>query len=280
LEASELIAIFLKIAVPQKDLSVTIDGFRITPPMGLTSWVAFTPAKGRTMLMGDIVLLENEIGPVQKVVVQYDMTVTGLHNHFLRDKPKVMFMHVLGHDVTGRLAKGVRAMLDTVKELRGVPPAAMETEPVVNEIDTERIESILGHTGEMSGGVFKITIDRPDVSLKDHGVPVSNLLGFNTWAAFQGTADKAAVAGDFAMQQDEVALVTRTLIDRGIEVVAMHNHMVTEEPRIVFLHYWAVGPAEQLAQPLKDALGTLAQTAEQRCFLLCKISGIAELISF
>ncbi len=243
-----------KITIPQKDLVVTVDGFRITPPMGLTSWVDFAPMQEDAMVMGDIVLLENEIGPVEKAAIEGGLTVTGLHNHFVRDKEKVMFMHIHGMGSVDRIAKGVRAVLDKIKELRRAAPTDAQAPSVPNTIDTRKIESILGNKGESSGGVFKVTIGRPDVLLKDHGVEVTSFMGFNTWAAFQGSENNAAVAGDFTMLTEEVAPVIEALVKNGIEVVAVHNHMVTETPRIFFLHFWGEGPAGNLVRGLKAAL--------------------------
>ena len=244
-----------KVAVGQEDLNVTVDGFRIIPPMGLTSWVAFTPSRQGAMIMGDLVVMEDEVGPVQKVLLENGIKVTAIHNHFLRDKPKPMFMHVGGMGKAEALARGVRAALDKIKELRAAKGLKGEKAKVTGTFDTARIEAIIGHKGKKSGrGVFKIVIGRPDVALSDMGVPVSKFMGFNTWAAFQGTAEKAAVCGDFAMLESEVEGVIKALVNHGIEVVALHNHMVHEKPRIFFLHYWGVGRPEALARGLKAAL--------------------------
>jgi hypothetical protein len=243
-----------KVSVPQNDLSVAVDGYRITAPMGLTAWIGFTPMTQGAMIMGDIIVQEDEVSPVQREVIDHGLTVTALHNHFVRESRKVMFMHIFGVGATEQLAQSVRAVFDRVRQLRHGDPAAARTAAMENSINTSQIESILGHKGEMNGGVFKVTIGRPDVSLTDQGMTVTSFMGFNTWAAFQGTEQKAAVAGDFAMVDREVAPVIKTLVQHGIEVVAVHNHMVTETPRIFFLHYWGVGPADKLAQGLKAAL--------------------------
>ena len=243
-----------KVSVPQNDLDVRVDGFPIVPPMGTGTWAAFTPAPGGAMLMGDIVVLPAEIGPVQRTALEHGLHVTGLHNHFLRDEPDVMFMHVHGMGSTDELARAVRAVLDRVAALRGGSPSAAPALSAPGGLDTARIASILGHRGDLGRGVDRVTIGRPDVRLVDHDTPVSSFLGFNTWAAFQGTPERAAVAGDFAMLKDEVAPVIEALARSGIEVVAVHNHMVTEEPRIFFLHYWGVGPADQLARGVRAAL--------------------------
>jgi len=246
-----------KITVPQNDLVVTVDGFHIVPPMGLGSWVAFAPAAEAVVVMGDVVVREDEIGPVQQVLMRNGLTVTGLHNHFVRDEPSVMYMHVGGEGTEEALARAVKAVFDRIAELRGGDPASAQSQTVPNTIDTNEIARILGHAGEMSRGVYKVTVGRPDVTLSAHRVPVTSFMGFNTWAAWQGTPERAAVAGDFAMLEDEVAPVIQTLVEHGIEVVAVHNHMVHEEPRIFFLHYWGVGPAPELARGLKAALNRI-----------------------
>lgn len=243
-----------KVTVPQNDLDVTVDGFRIIPPMGMGSWVAFAPAADGAVVMGDVVVLEEEVGPVQRVVLEQGLTVTALHNHFVREEPGVMYMHLGGTGSEEDLARGVKTVFEAVAELRGGDPAGAEARAVPNRLDTREIARILGHEGEMSRGVYKVTIGRPDVSLLSHGVPVTTFMGFNTWASFQGSPERAAVAGDFAMLEHEVAPVIEALVEHGIEVVAVHNHMVHEEPRIFFLHYWGVGPAERLTRGLRAAL--------------------------
>jgi hypothetical protein len=251
-----------KVTVPQNDLNVVVDGFKIIPPMGLGSWAAFTTAPDGAMVMGDIVVTETDLKPVQQEVIRQGLTVTAIHNHFLRDEPHVMYMHIGGMGSEEKLAQGVKAVLEKVKELRAMNPADGSKEPVEFSLDTVKLNNILGSTGEMSRGVYKHTIGRPDVDLKDHNSEVTSFLGFNTWAAWQGAPEKAAVAGDFAMLENEVAGVIKALVENGIEVVAVHNHMVHEEPRIFFLHYWGVGPAEKLATGLKAALGQTGRKKE------------------
>jgi hypothetical protein len=243
-----------KITVPQNDLDVEVDGFKIIPPMGLSSWAAFTPAKNGVMLMGDLVVTETDLKAVQHEIINQGLTSTAIHNHFVRNHPNIIFMHMGGSGSTEVMAQKVKAVLDKVKEVRGKDPAAGTVADVENTIDTKKIDDILGYKGEMTKGVFKHTIGRPDVKLTEHGVPVTTYLGFNTWAAWQGTPEKAAVAGDFTMLEDEVEPVLKALIQNGIEVVALHNHMVHEQPRIFFLHYWGVGNAESLAKGLRAAL--------------------------
>lgn len=245
-----------KITVPQNDLNIDVDGFKIIPAMGLGTWVAFTPTKQGAMIMGDIVMSETDLKPVQQEVIKQGLSITAIHNHFVRNHPNVMYMHIIGNGNTEMMAQKARAILDKVNEVRGSDPSkgTASNEAVQNTLDTKKLDEILGYKAEMTKGVYKYTIGRPDIKLMDHGVPVSTFLGFNTWAAFQGTPDKAAVAGDFTMLENEVALVIKALIENGIEVVAVHNHMVQEQPRVLFLHYWGTGNAEHLAKALKAAL--------------------------
>ncbi|MFC7524179.1 DUF1259 domain-containing protein [Parapedobacter sp. GCM10030251] len=243
-----------KVTVPQNDLKIMVDGFQIIPPMGLGSWLAFAPAKEGAMLMGDVVVTEDDLWPVQQEVIRQGLTITAIHNHFVRNTPNVMYMHLGGIGDEAELAAKAKAVLDRVATVRGGNPADGSKIEVENSLDTAMIAQTLGHSGSTSQGVYKVTIGRPDVDLREHGAPVSTFLGFNTWASWQGTPEKAAVAGDFTMLADEVAPVIKALVENGIEVVAVHNHMVHEQPRIFFLHYWGVGPAEKLAKGLKAAL--------------------------
>jgi hypothetical protein len=245
-----------KITIPQNDLRIMVDSFKIIPAMGLGTWVAFTPAPGGAMIMGDIVVTETDLKVVQQEIIRQGFTITAIHNHFVRNHPNVMYMHLGGSGKTESLAQKVKAILDKIKELRGQDPSqgTASSEAVTNTLETGRIDEILGYKAEMSKGVYKYTIGRPDIDLREHGIKISTFLGFNTWAAFQGTPEHAAVAGDFTMLEDEVAPVIKALVQNGIEVVAVHNHMVQERPRIFFLHYWGVGNAEALAKGLRAAL--------------------------
>ena len=243
-----------KITVAQNDLNVTVDGFKIIPPMGLGSWVAFTPSPEGAMIMGDIILTETDLGPVQQEVIRQGLSISAIHNHFIRNHPNIIYMHIGGMGKTDVLAQKVKSVFDKVKESRGKDPASPRADSVVNTIDIKKLDAVIGYRGEMNKGVYKYTIGRPDVELKEHGLTVTSFGGFNTWAAWQGSEDKAAVAGDFTMLENEAEPVMKALIENGIEVVAVHNHMLHEYPRIFFLHYWGVGPAEKLARGLKEAL--------------------------
>ena len=245
-----------KVTVPQNDLSVEVDGFKIIPAMGLGTWIAFTPMNDEAMIMGDIVLTETDLKAVQQEVIKQGLTISAIHNHFVRNHPNILYMHIGGSGPVDRLAQKAKAVLDKISSLRGGDPSkgSASSESVPNSLDTKKLDEIIGAKAAMSKGVYKYTIGRPDVDLTEHGMKVTTFMGFNTWAAFQGTPDHAAVAGDFTMTENEVAPVIKALVEHGIEVVAVHNHMVHEQPRIFFLHYWGVGNAEELAKGLRAAL--------------------------
>src|SRR5215207_8377463 len=168
-----------KITVPQNDLSVMVDGFKIIPAMGLSTWVAFTPAKNGVMFMGDIVITETDLKAVQSEIIKQGLTSTAIHNHFVRNHPNIMFMHMGGSGSTEVMAAKAKAVLDKVKEVRGADPSKgmASSEVVANTLDTKRLDEILGYKAEMGKGVYKYTIGRPDVKLVEHGVPVSTFLG-------------------------------------------------------------------------------------------------------
>jgi len=250
-----------KITVPQNDLNVMVDSFRIIPAMGLGTWVGFTPTAKGVMVMGDIVLTENDLKPVQQEVIRQGLTITAIHNHFVRNHPNIVYMHIGGMGAAESISWKIKAVLDEVTASRGHNPAEASVAPVANTIDTVKLNAILGYKGEMNKGVYKYTIGRPDVKLMEHGMQVSTFMGFNTWAAWQGSEDRAAVAGDFTMLESEVENVIKALVKNKIEVVAVHNHMVHEQPRIYFLHYWGVGPAQQIAKGLREALDQTGKSA-------------------
>jgi Domain of Unknown Function (DUF1259) len=244
-----------KVSVPRTDLQMTAAGVKMTPPLGLTSWAAFQRAGEQTMVMGDMVLLEDQVNPVMSAALASGLAVTALHNHFFWDAPKVMFMHIGGMGEEAKLAGAVGKVFATIKETsggHGVLPHA-ELDPAQTSLDPQKIEDVLGVKGQLANGVYKVTIGR---TTKMDGHEVGNMMGVNTWAAFVGSDDKAVVDGDFAMFENEVQSVLKTLRGAGINIVAIHNHMIMESPRVVFLHYWGVGATRQLAQGLKAALDT------------------------
>jgi len=247
-----------KVSVPRSDLDVTAAGVKMTPPLGLTSWAAFQKAGDHVMVMGDMVLLEDQVNPVMSVALDNGLAVTALHNHFFWDSPKVMFMHIGGMGDETMLAGAVGKVFATIKDTSGgkgeVPRA--ELSPVQTSLDPKAIEDVLGVKGQLANGVYKVTIGR---TTKMDGYAVGNTMGVNTWAAFAGSDAKAVVDGDFVMFEPEVQPVLKALRSAGINIVAIHNHMIEESPRTVFLHYWGVGPTRDLAQGLKTALATQGQ---------------------
>jgi len=252
-----------KVTVPQNDLGVTVDGVDLIPPMGMGSWAAFAPAGDSAMVMGDVVVKETEVKPVQQTLDRHGLTATALHKHFLRESPRVMYMHIGGTGTEQALAEGVRAVFDRVAKLRGASPAEATAQTVENSLDTGQLAETLGYEGSTSRGVYKVTVPRKDIGVTAHGQPVTGFMGLSTWAAWQGTPEDAVVAGDFAMTENEVEPVIATLAEHDIEVVSIHNHMVQEAPSVYFLHYWGQGPAEELAQGLRSALDRTGAAPEE-----------------
>lgn len=241
------------VRAPRTDLQVTAAGVKMNPAMGLTSYAAFMKAGGKTMVMGDTTLLEDQVNPVMSVALDNGLEVTALHNHFFWDSPKVMFMHIGGMGDEEKLASAIGKVFAKIKETsggKGETPKA-DLDPAKTSLDPKKIEAIMGVKGQMASGVYRITIGR---TIKMHGHEVGNAMGINTWAAFAGSDDQAVVDGDFVMLEQEVQSVLQTLRRAGINVVAIHNHMQMESPRVVFLHYWGVGSTTDLAKGLKAAL--------------------------
>ncbi len=245
----------LKLSMPRSDLSVTAAGVRLTPPMGLTSWAAFKHSGQRTMVMGDMVLLEDQVNPVMSVALDNGLEVTALHNHFFWDSPKVMFMHIGGMGDEAQLAVAVGRIFAKIKETSGgkgeVPYS--DIDPANSTLDPKKVDAVLGSRGEFKDGVYKVTIGR---ETRMHGEVMGAAMGVNTWAAFAGGDDKAVVDGDFAMLESELQGVLKVLRRAGINIVAIHQHMSGESPRMLFLHFWGVGRTEDLARGIKAALDT------------------------
>jgi hypothetical protein len=242
-----------KVSVPRTDLVVTAADVRVTPPMGLTSWAAFKRAGDHTMVMGDLVLLEDQVNPVMSAALEAGLEVTALHNHFFWDTPKVMFMHIGGTGDEAVLAAAVGRVLSRIAATaggKGEAPRA-QIDPARTTLDPRKIDAILGRKGASSAGVYKVVIGRP---ARMHGAEIGSAMGVNTWAAFAGSDEQAVVDGDFAMVESELQAVLKALRGGGIQVVAIHHHMTGEAPRILFLHYWGLGRTEDLARALRAAL--------------------------
>ncbi len=235
---------------PRTDIHVRIDGEPVPTAFGFGSWTAWKDMGSQSMVMGDLVLLQKEINPVISALAEADINVTAIHNHFLGEEPRIMYMHIDGMGIPSALARGIRNALDKTGTPMA-PQAASTAPPPPLTLDTKRIEEIIGHPGKAGGGIFKIVLGRSGVKMG--GVELTASMGLNTWAAFIGTNERAHVAGDVAMTASEVNKVIRALRKGGIDLAAVHNHMLDEQPRIFFLHYWGTGPAEKLAQSVREA---------------------------
>jgi hypothetical protein len=241
-----------KVSAPRKDLSVVIAGVKMTPPMGLTSWAAFKRDGKDDIVMGDLVLTEDQVSPVMGAALDNGLEVTALHNHFIWDSPRIMFMHIGGMGPENELAAAVGKVFAEIQQTAGKSetPRA-EIDPAHSSLDPAKLDSVLGLKGQYKDGVYKFVVGR---TTRMHDIEVGNQMGVNTWGAFAGSDDKAVVDGDFAMHESELQNVLKALRKAGINVVAIHQHMVGEEPRIIFLHYWGVAPASDLAKGLRTAL--------------------------
>jgi hypothetical protein len=247
-----------KVSSPRTDLKISVDHWEMPPFMGLASWASFMPGmQDGAMVMGDLVLMQDEVNPVMSAALDHGLQVTALHNHFLFDEPKVYFMHIGGEGDTATLAKGVRAALDTVKKIRAAAsqPAQSFTStalPAKSSLSIEALQDILGAKGEAKDGMFKAVFGR--TVKMPCGCEVGKEMGVNTWAAFAGADDNAVVDGDFVVLGEELQAALKSLRKSAINIVAIHHHMVGEEPRMIFFHYWGRGPAKDLASAVKAAL--------------------------
>jgi hypothetical protein len=245
---------------PRSDLSVTLDGVTIKPSLALGGWVAFKPAHGGVMAMGDLVLLETEINPVMAKMIAGGLEITAVHNHLLRASPATFYMHIAGHGDPAKIAATIHDALAesktplTVAAASGPPPAV--------DLDTAQLESIIGVKGQNNGGVYAFNVPRRD-PISEGGMQLAPVgpLGVATAINFQPTGgDKAAITGDFVLSGDEVNPVIKALRSNGIEVTALHSHMLDEQPRLFFMHFWANDDAIKLARGLRAALDKTAST--------------------
>ena len=244
-----------KVAVPRSDLSVVAGGVRLTPPMGLTSWAAFKKVGNHMVVMGDTVMLEDQVNPVMGAALDNGLEVTALHNHFFWDRPRVMFMHIGGMGDETALAAAVGKVFAKIKETSGGKGETVgaDIDPAKTTLDPKKIEAVIGQSGEFKNGVCKVTVGR---ETKMHGDVMGNAMGVNTWAAFAGSDERAVVDGDFAMREGELQNVLKALRGAHINIVAIHQHMAGEEPRVMFLHFWGIGRTVDLAKGIKAALDT------------------------
>jgi uncharacterized protein DUF1259 len=250
----------LKVNIPRNDVAVKVAGVSTPTPFGFGGWIAMTAGDGgHQVMMGDLVLLQDEVNPVMSALLDNGLDVTALHNHFFWDEPRIFYMHVHGHGTAADLAKKVKPAIDLIGKgaaARTQPPSAGAP---ANAINTARLAEIVGAQGEQNGAVYKFTLGRSDLHVTEMGAPINARMGLNTWAAFTGTDDKAAIAGDVAMLESEVTPVLKALRGHGLDVVAIHHHMTNDRPRIIFLHYWGTGPADQLARGFKAAVDELGK---------------------
>jgi len=245
-----------KVSSPRGDVKIAVDGWTMPPFMGLGTWAAFTGENDKAMMMGDTVLFEDEANAAMSVALENGLSVTALHNHFFFDHPKVYFMHIEGQGTVEQLAGAVRKVYDKIKEIRAANPQPKDSFgatslPEKSSISAGPLNKIFGMSSEANNGMVKFTIGHPATM---HGVRIDNAMGVNTWAAFAGTDDNALVDGDFAVTEDGLQPVLKALLKDKINIVAIHQHMIHEEPRIMFFHYWGRGAAQDLAQAVKSGL--------------------------
>jgi len=243
-----------KVTFPRNDVKVVVDGWTMPPFMGLGTWAAFTKgAHTEAMVMGDTVLFEDEVNAAMSAALDNGLNVTALHNHFFFDHPKVYFMHIEGEGAVEKLAGAVRKVYDSIKPIRAASPQPKDSFgnksfPEKNSISTAPLNEVFERQGESKDGMVKFTVGRP---AKMHDVAIDKDMGVNTWAAFAGSDDNAIVDGDFVVTEDELQPVLRSLLNDKINIVAIHQHMTHEQPRMMFFHYWGRGRAKDLANAIK-----------------------------
>ncbi len=251
-----------RVGLPRTDLHVTLDGVQIKPTLALGSWLAFQTMGDQAMVMGDLVLTEAEVNPVMKKLTESGIEITALHNHLLRAQPATLYMHVLGHGDPAKLATALNAGLalsatplgNATPSTSSQPPAGGAAQPQQVDLDTAMIDRVLGAKGKANGGVYQISLRRAE-TIKDGSIEVPEAMGSAEAINFQPTGGgKAAITGDFVLTGEEVNPVLRALRENGIEVTALHNHMLDDQPRLFFMHFWANDDAAKLAQGLRAAL--------------------------
>jgi len=256
----------LKVNIPRNNLHVKVSGYALPTAFGFGGWFALTKGDGgEEVVMGDLVLTQDEVNPVMSALLKHGFEVTALHNHFFREEPRVFFMHIHGLGKAVELANQIKPAIDLIGHNKPAESGGqkMATEKPKPTLDTDRVAKIVGRTGEQTGPVYKITIGRDDLDVKEMGAKINARMGLNTWAAFVGTNDDAAIAGDIAMLESEVTPTLKALRSNGLDVVAIHHHMINSSPMIIFLHYWGRGPADKLATGFKAALDGLGKGGRQ-----------------
>jgi hypothetical protein len=254
----------VKVSFPRKDVEVTVDGNKLPPFLGLTAWIAFSPGKqgvSEAMMMGDLVLFEDEVNPIMSLLLDANVQVTALHNHFLYAQPNVMFMHVGGEGKIADLGGAVKRAMDEIATLRKKTPKPKTTSgapklPAKSTIDGAKLDAALSIKGASKDGMYKAVFGRKTNA--SCGCEVGKAMGVNTWAAFAGSEDVAVVDGDFAVTENELQPVLKSLRAGGIDVVAIHHHMSGETPKMLFLHYWGRGKPIDLAGVVKKTVDLTA----------------------
>jgi hypothetical protein len=245
----------LRVNVPRNDLHVVIEGVATPTPFGFGGWLALTKGTGgMDVMMGDLVLTEDEVNPVMSALLTNGLDVTALHNHFFLDTPRIYYMHVHGHGTSSELATKVKPALALIGAHPPAASASSAGRAITGPLDSAALAKIVGYDGEQNGAVYKITIGRPDMPLKEMGATINARMGLNTWAAFYGSDADAVVAGDIAMLDREVTPVLKSLRASGIDVVAIHHHMTGTDPQVIFLHYWGKGAAQKLATAFRAVI--------------------------
>src|SRR4051794_36457434 len=253
----------LKVNIPRSDLKVAIDGIPTPTPFGFGGWLALTKGSGgNDVMMGDLVLVEDEVNSVMSALLENGLDVTALHNHFFFETPRIFYMHVHGHGKASDLATKVKPAVGLIGSSSSIHQSSVTggvSNVTAGTIDTAKIARLVGQEGEQSGQVYKITIGRDDLNLTEMGAKINARMGLNTWAAFFGSDTNAEVAGDVAMLEAEVTPVLKALRANGLNVVAIHNHMTGGQPTVYFLHYWGTGSTEKLATGFRAALDQLGK---------------------
>ena len=242
---------------PRSDLQVTVDGVAIKPALALGGWAAFQPMRGEAMVMGDLVLLETEVNPVMAKLLEGGIEITAVHNHLLRASPETFYMHIGGHGDPVKMAEVIRSALALSKTPFDPPAAAPASAPTI-DLDTAQLDQIIGAKGTANGGVYQFNVPRRD-PITESGMTVPTAMGSANAINFQPTGGgRAAITGDFVITGDEVNPMIKALRANGIEVTALHSHMLTEQPRVFFMHFWANDDALRLARGIRAALDKTA----------------------